>query len=104
MVIMREASELDETVLDRDLCDCGRCRIAIPKDGVNDAKPFIAQERYRSEAESVEECTVQRPSGDVEVRTDLGNVDWSEAGRIEIIVDLSDQLHRRRQGASVVRR
>ncbi len=67
---------------------------------MNGAKPFVAQERDRSHTENVVKRAVQAPSRDVQLCADFGNVDGTKASRIEIIVDLADQLRRRGQRPS----
>jgi len=104
MIIVREASKLDEAMLDGDLCDGGRRRVAVPQNGMDGTKPFVAQEGDRSQTENLVECTMQGPSRDVQLRTDFGNVHGPAAGGVEIIIDVPYQVHRRGQGPSGVRR
>src|SRR4051812_24917836 len=104
MIVVREASEFDETVLDGDLRYRDRRWIAVSEDGMNGTKPFVAQERDRSHAENVVKRAVQTAPRNAQLRADFGNVDRTKAGRIEIIADLADQLRRCGQRPSGVRR
>src|SRR5687768_15302478 len=103
MIVVREAPELDEAVLDRDLRYRSRCRIAVPQDRMNRAEPLVTQIRDRSQTEHVIKGAMQRPSRHVQLRAYLGHVDGSNARGFEIIVDLADQLHRRGERPSGVR-
>ena len=62
MIVMREAPQLDEAVLNSDLRDRRRGRVTLPQDGVNGTKPLVTQIGYRSQTENVIKGAMQGPS------------------------------------------
>src|SRR5258708_34140571 len=102
MIVVGEASEVDEALLHRDLSDGDRRGVALPQNGMNGAQPLVAQERHGSEAKNVVKRAMQTPPRDVEMRADFRNVDGPGAGLVEIILNVPNQLYRRWQWAAAV--
>src|SRR5689334_17687101 len=61
MIVVREASKLDEAVLDGDPGDGDLRRVAVSQDRMDGAKPFVTQERDRSQAENFIKGAMQTP-------------------------------------------
>src|SRR4051812_18629773 len=90
MVVVREPSELDETLLQRDLGNGDSGGVTVPQSRMNRGKPLVTQEGDGSDTDDVGEGAMQGSSGHVERRADLGDMDGTRAGRRQVVLDVAN--------------
>ena len=80
VIVVREAPELDEAVLDRDLSDLNCLGVAVGEHGVDGAKAPVPKVRDRPHAENFMEGAVQSPARDIQVNANFRDMDRSSSG------------------------
>ena len=80
VIVVGEAPEFDEAVLDRDLSDRNCLGIAVGEYGVDGTKALVPKVRDWPQTENLMKSAVQSPARDVQVEANFRDMDRSKAG------------------------